>query len=77
MNLSLLALVKIMMNAQMTRTIAHKVYHSEMINHLHRVYLACTNLDILNATTNPEGHPFECSCPLHYGGDPKLCDLIG
>ena len=39
--------------------------------------LACTNLDILNATTNPDGHPFECSCPLHYGGDSKLCDLIG
>ena len=44
---------------------------------MHNNSICHEQLIILNGTTNPDGHRFECSCNANYGGDPKLCDLIG
>ena len=72
----MLALVKITTNVQTTCTIVLKVcghYFVKFFNY----NSVCTNLDILDEIANPNGDPFECSCNTNYGGNAKLCDLIG
>ena len=72
----MLALVKITTNVQTTCTIVLKVcghYFVKFFNY----YSVCTNMDILDEINNPNGVPFECSCNTNYGGNSKLCDLIG